>query len=391
MSHGAEEPEGLDYLPIEKSTYPDLGEKLDAIKEQLQKKCYHQLTDLLFDYIADPRFDDNRILTKFHKQFVEPTCVKKINPLRYLLIFERCYQKADPAHARAELAINAEWVHTHRDAQLYYQCLMAQKYLTEDNLEDSLKVLEETESLLESHLGVDTLVKSAYHRAMAEICKKKGQTFKFYTHLVSYMNYTPLDKIRPSERGPLAFEIAVAAMVCPTTFNFGELLQNPLFSVCLKESEFAWIYDFLEALNEGQFQLMDAARKKHAKKFEAVPELVAADKTSLRDKITLLVLMEVAFEKPKKLRRMDLQEIAEACRVPVNEVEMLVMRAMNANLVRGSIDEVEGVVRFTWVKPRILDMTRLKIMQTRIDAWGKQASTMMSTMEDLAPELLMGL
>jgi len=45
--------------------------------------------------------------------------------------------------------------------------------------------------------------------------------------------------------------------------------------------------------------------------------------------------------------------------VQPNEVEMLVMKAMSLELVRGSIDEVDQTVNITWIMPRYLSMDHL--------------------------------
>merc|ERR1712194_61370 len=85
--------------------------------------------------------------------------------------------------------------------------------------------------------------------------------------------------------------------------------------------------------------------------------------TVLRPKMCALALMELAFRKPKKQRRLTFAEIADHCRVGPKEVEFLVMKAMCANLIKGQIDEVEALVMVTWVKPRILDFTRIDLIR----------------------------
>ncbi len=37
------------------------------------------------------------------------------------------------------------------------------------------------------------------------------------------------------------------------------------------------------------------------------------------------------------------------------QVELLVMRALSLELVKGSIDQVDKKVHMTWVQPRVLD------------------------------------
>merc|ERR1712216_303502 len=50
----------------------------------------------------------------------------------------------------------------------------------------------------------------------------------------------------------------------------------------------------------------------------------------------------------------------------------LVMRAISKKLVQGRIDQVESTVSFTWVKPRVLDSSRIAMLEQRLDSWGSR-------------------
>ena len=101
-----------------------------------------------------------------------------------------------------------------------------------------------------------------------------------------------------------------------------------------------------------------------------------------------LALMELAFRKPKKQRRLTFEEIAEHCRVGPKDVEFLVMKSMCANLIQGQIDEVAQLVMVSWVKPRILDTVRIDLLRQRMDSWQKQTGLLLEHLEEMTPELL---
>lgn len=44
------------------------------------------------------------------------------------------------------------------------------------------------------------------------------------------------------------------------------------------------------------------------------------------------------------------------------QVEMLVMKALSAGLVKGSIDEVDHKVHMTWVQPRVMDLQQVRVL-----------------------------
>mgnify|MGYP000861513534 CR=1 FL=1 len=61
----------------------------------------------------------------------------------------------------------------------------------------------------------------------------------------------------------------------------------------------------------------------------------------LDQKVRILAFLELLFNCKKDERCLSFNTIAEHCLVQPNEVEMLVMKAMSLELVRGSIDEVD--------------------------------------------------
>lgn len=46
----------------------------------------------------------------------------------------------------------------------------------------------------------------------------------------------------------------------------------------------------------------------------------------------------------------------------IDQVELLVMKALSLGLVRGSIDEIEQKCHMTWVQPRVLDRKQVIII-----------------------------
>lgn len=63
----------------------------------------------------------------------------------------------------------------------------------------------------------------------------------------------------------------------------------------------------------------------------------------------------MTFKRPATDRQLSFEEIAKETRLPLNEVEHLVMKALAQGLVRGAIDQVSEKVHMTWVQPRVLN------------------------------------
>lgn len=80
--------------------------------------------------------------------------------------------------------------------------------------------------------------------------------------------------------------------------------------------------------------------------------------------------------------------LAQETRLPVDQVEWVLMRAMSLGLIKGRIDQVDSVVHITFVKPRVLDKVQVAALQERVENWRQKAHTALVFMEEQTQELL---
>ena len=66
---------------------------------------------------------------------------------------------------------------------------------------------------------------------------------------------------------------------------------------------------------------------------------------------------------------MTFEQIAEATRLPVNEVEHLIMKGLSLKLIKGSLDQVASTVDITWVQPRVLEGGQVDILAEQFGHW----------------------
>jgi 26S proteasome regulatory subunit N9 len=91
----------------------------------------------------------------------------------------------------------------------------------------------------------------------------------------------------------------------------------------------------------------------------------------LQQKIHLAALLSLVFLRPPHSRTLPFDLIAQETRLPVNEVEYLVMKALALELIRGTIDQVEQIVRITWMQGRVLDKQGVEGMKERLEGWSQ--------------------
>ena len=82
-----------------------------------------------------------------------------------------------------------------------------------------------------------------------------------------------------------------------------------------------------------------------------------------------MALIESVFRRPADDRAIPFATIAAETKLPEDEVEHLVMKALSLRLVKGSLDQVDGIARIEWVQPRVLDRAQMQALRDRLDGW----------------------
>lgn len=104
-------------------------------------------------------------------------------------------------------------------------------------------------------------------------------------------------------------------------------------------------------------------------------------------------------------KTMGFQTIAEETRLPQDEVEHLVMKALryvncchpvtapmadcacSLKLIQGTLDQVAETATITWVQPRVLSGPQLAQLAARLDEWCDRIDALDSFVQQQTPEL----
>jgi 26S proteasome regulatory subunit N9 len=69
----------------------------------------------------------------------------------------------------------------------------------------------------------------------------------------------------------------------------------------------------------------------------------------------------MAFNRPANNKQLSFNEVSLKTKLPEDEIELLVMRALSLGLVKGSIDQIDKNIFISWVQPRVLDINQVRI------------------------------
>uniref|UniRef100_A0A8C9UCA0 26S proteasome non-ATPase regulatory subunit 13 n=2 Tax=Passeroidea TaxID=175121 RepID=A0A8C9UCA0_SERCA len=245
----------------------------------------------------------------------------------------------------------------------------------------SQETIEEVEEMLNTLPGV-TSVHSRFYDLSSKYYQTVGNHAAYYKDALRFLGCIEVKDLPVSEQQERAFTLGLAGLLGEGVYNFGELLMHPVLE-SLRSTDRQWLIDTLFAFNSGNVETFQALKSAWGQQ----PDL-AANEALLLQKIQLLCLMEMTFTRPANHRQLTFEEIAKSAKVTVNEVELLVMKALSVGLVKGSIDEVDKRVHMTWVQPRVLDLQQIKGMKDRLEFWCTDVRSMEMLVEHQAHDIL---
>lgn len=136
-----------------------------------------------------------------------------------------------------------------------------------------------------------------------------------------YLAYTPVEEFSAEEKYVLATDMAIAAVVGDMVYNFGEVVATPILS-SLKGTPNQWIYDLIVAVHEGNIDKFNAVVSDDASKYSTQPALVS-NHEAVKQKVVLVALMNLVYDKPAHERNIAYAEIAKTVRIPLDQVRCL--------------------------------------------------------------------
>lgn len=389
-----------DALTSFKSKHPHLGDHVSVLANLSTQKLTHQITVAVVKVVdeASRTHVPGGHLVEFFNEFVA-SYAERMNPVELVRILAKCVLPPDVDVATG-LSLIEKYTHqaSHsKNAALLMKILSAELHMKKTgNLSQARTLIDSIcESLVDpiyAH-SIDAAIRGSFHLVASDLYLSLGNDLEFYNHLLKFLTYTPLPDIPHETLSRTTKQAGIIALINPQINDFGELLSLPAFSdVAVTSGHGApcWLVDFLRSIHLGDFDAFETALKTHQAELAKEYELMSKIDSSLRRKLTMIALAELAgFICPEKNRRLTFQQISDHCRIPVTEVEELVMTTMGVGkLIEGIIDEVNEHVVVTTVKPRILDTQRVLILKARIESWAQRASELSDKLVELTPELL---
>lgn len=361
---------------------PEVSERWATVEDYYSRKLWHQLTEKLMEIVKMSHYAQGTQLIDMYRNFLSDF-EQKINPLSLVEILcpHVIKQYTDAAEALAFLAKIKDKVKASNEATVLCLTAIGNIHLANGDQKEAKKIIEESEELLNTFHGVTT-VHSRFYELSSNYHQVLGNHNEYYKDALRFLGCVDIKDIPIQEQQERAFYLGLAGLLGSEIYNFGELLQHPVLE-SLRGTPRQWLIDLLYAFNSGDIAKMEEIKSS----WGSQPDL-SSNELILRQKIMLLCLMEMTFTRPANHRRISFKEIASKTGIPVNEVEILAMKAMSLGLVKGTIDQVTEKVHMTWVQPRVLDKQQIGKMKERLDDWCRDVTDMEKTVEQKAADIL---
>jgi len=389
------------------SLHADLAERYNRIASLCSEKLWHQLTVEVLDFVSDPENNlretsegTNSFLALYDK--VVLSVDKKLNPLSMARIASSVTASlsSDGTAAKAvleNLLANKEQLGP--IATLYIESklallslnLLEQNMVPDTELAGIKEVLQknaQTLSEMQDAVGEEAaLVHSSHYECAMTYRKAVGPPEAYYREAISYLNYTPLESLNPENRIQLATDLSLAALTGDGVFNFGEVIETTPVLAELKNTPNNYLVELMTVSAKGDVLEFQAITERNSSQIQKQPALVNRANV-VKEKITLLALVNMIFERPSLERILSFEDISKRIHLPKEQVELVVIRALSLGLIMGSMDQVDETVNVTWVMPRVLDNTQLQELSTRFGEWAVKVSKTKDVMAAQTPMLV---
>ncbi|WFD29532.1 26S proteasome regulatory subunit [Malassezia sp. CBS 17886] len=357
----------------------------EQFRELHQKKLWYQLALRVDEFLRHPASQQRPLQIDLYENFIR-SFARNVNHLKLAgtgVVVSRQFEDAAQASAFLQRLVAEQETPETQDAFVLLTMEAAHFQLLLGDLAATKAAMDKCARLLDSFDAVEPAVHASYYRVCGNYYKSKAEYADFYRNFLLYLACINIGTdMSAEEQVQCAHDLGISALLGDTIYNFGELLLHPVLA-SLQGTTHAWISELLFAFNAGDIGRFEALLPRLAQE-----PILEANVSFLRQKICLMALIENIFRRATDQRTLPFATIAAETHIPVDEVEHLVMKALCLQLVRGSIDEAEQLVRITWVQPRVLDAEQTNALLARLSGWCDRVERVSEFVKDQAPELL---
>ncbi|KAI9111943.1 hypothetical protein K1719_017633 [Acacia pycnantha] len=360
----------LQYLESLGNTHPQLSNWCTTLADLYQRKLWHQLTQALGGFVTLSVFQDGDAMLQLYHNFIADF-ETKINLLQLAHLIVKASRQYPTKEASIDfLEGTIEKLQAIKEQRIeepivFMMMEIAFLKLEEGDPKECKKLIEHGKGILDSVTDVDTAVYAIYYSVLSQ-CHRACQEYdEFHKSSMLYLARAETLSLPVEYKQGLAYDLGLAVLLGDNIYHIGELFAHPIIQNLLGTNG-EWLFHILMAFNSGDLFHYKKLRRVYRNAIQAQPALVQ-NKERLLEKIKILCLMEIIFSQPPEARTIPLSVIAQRTELPLEDVENILMKSFSAHLIEGVIDQVEGTVHVSWLRPRVLETSQLECLHARIE------------------------
>lgn len=374
----------LDNLKI---NYPSLNSLISEIQGELNLKLWFQVCEHLVELTEKTELHNGVELIYLYENLIraiEPV----FNPMKIMIMLKNIIKNFSGRLSDALVFLEdiSKRIDPKGEEKFFMQCLKAECLLGLNQLYECNDLLKEVKVSLENLFDVDHIVYSYFYKLCSQYYEKKQNYDEFYNYALQYFAYINEEKMQKSEKLELCYKMALASIIGEKMFNFSELVEKKYFK-SLINSNYEWIYNIVRALSTGKVDQFYSVVKQHEAQIMTEP-LLKNKLNFLETKAKIHALLDLVFQKNKNERVLTFKDISNNCQCDYNLVEILCIKALSLGLIKGHIDQVEGLLYVTWIQPKYLEKEKIAVLAERLDVWISNTGKVLEDFQQKAEYLL---
>lgn len=374
----------LDNLKI---NYPSLNSLISEIQGELNLKLWFQVCEHLVELTEKTELHNGVELIYLYENLIraiEPV----FNPMKIMIMLKNIIKNFSGRLSDALVFLEdiSKRIDPKGEEKFFMQCLKSECLLGLNQLYECNDLLKEVKVSLENLFDVDHIVYSYFYKLCSQYYEKKQNYDEFYNYALQYFAYINEEKMQKSEKLELCYKMALASIIGEKMFNFSELVEKKYFK-SLINSNYEWIYNIVRALSTGKVDQFYSVVKQHEAQIMTEP-LLKNKLNFLETKAKIHALLDLVFQKNKNERVLTFKDISNNCQCDYNVVEILCIKALSLGLIKGHIDQVEGLLYVTWIQPKYLEKEKIAVLAERLDVWISNTGKVLEDFQQKAEYLL---
>lgn len=357
----------------------DLIQIFYELEDFYERKLWHQLTLSLEQFFLIPESEQLRF--QIYNGFVAKLLLK-LNPIKAtdfllesfdekyedivenLLVSKNFYIKQIKTNQLSKID-NLDEVIENDESLIYINLQLARYYLLLNDIPSAEKILDALNSKFNNadfESNFNSKINAAFYLTNCQYYKINENYNQFYLNGLLYLS--SVDNLLNDEEIKLCYDLCISALLGDKIYNFGELVLHNILNV-IKDNEYNWLYHLIINLNSGNLPEFNKWLSIGLKKCPFLTKF----EVFLKQKIIIMSLLELISQKSTANKQLTFKEISNFTGTPLNDVEHIIIKCFSLGLIKGQINQLDQVLLVTWLQPRILDLTQIKILYDHLIRW----------------------